>query len=310
MALRSPRRPLSWSRSPQPPLSPKMRVYSLFPPRTETRIRTQNSDRLVFKLGDSRSGVVVRVASRQSGAGDDAWSSGSGRTKAFVAAAGDPAGRARALPAGSGLRSVGRDDAVDLVMPADRTGRDAGERENVALVVLGEGQHVGHRAHARHRRLVQCPLAVGALRPDEDLAIHGGEPFRPVAEDVLAGPRRMRAAVDIAAGDRDSQASLRYRGAVVVDQDRVGQPVLVARGRVGVRVDVVEALVAFHPAPAVVAALLDDVDFLDRILLDVGAEQLLVAAHVEGAAPRVAQAVGPDLRQGVVAADEGIVGRN
>src|SRR5215203_3395935 len=73
-ALRSPRRPLSWSRPPQPPLSPKMRVCSLFPPRTGTRIRTPNSDRLVFKLGDGRSGVVVRVASRQSGAGDDAWS--------------------------------------------------------------------------------------------------------------------------------------------------------------------------------------------------------------------------------------------
>src|SRR5829696_3565186 len=125
--------------------------------------------------------------------------SGSDRTKAFGAAAGDPAERARAPPAGSGLRSVGRDDAVDLVMPADRTGRDAGERENVALVVLREGQHVGHRAHARHRRLVERPLAVAALRRDEDLAIHGGEALRPVAEDVLAGPRRMGAAVDIAA---------------------------------------------------------------------------------------------------------------
>src|SRR5215217_8305728 len=204
--------------------------------------------------------------------------SGSGRTKAFVAAAGDPAGRARAPPAGSGLRSVGRDDAVDLVMPADRTGRDAGERENVTLVVLREGQHVGHRGHARHRRLFVCPLAVGALRRDEDLAVHGGKPLRPVAEDVLAGPRRMRAAVDIAAGDRDSQASLRYRGAVVVDQDRVGEPVLVARGRVGVWVDVVETLVAFHPAPAVVAALLDDVDFLDRILLDARARPASPAA--------------------------------
>src|SRR3954469_3197901 len=122
----------------------------------------------------------------------------------MVASGGDPAGRL----AGSGLRSVGRDDAVDLVMPADRTGRDAGERENVALVVLGEGQHVRYRAHARHRRLVERPLAVAALRRDEDLAIHGGEALRPVAEDVLAGPRRMRAAVDIAAGDRDSQASL------------------------------------------------------------------------------------------------------
>src|SRR3954471_5604333 len=94
-----------------------------------------------------------------------------------------------------------------------------------------------------------CVHAVGALRGDEDLAVHGGEALRPVAEDVLAGPRRMGAAVDIAAGDRDSQASLGYGGAVVVDQDRVGQPVLVAGGRVGVRVDVVEALVAFHPAP-------------------------------------------------------------
>src|SRR3954464_11177035 len=124
--------------------------------------------------------------------------SGSGRTKAFVAAAGGPARGARAPTAGSGLRSVGRDDAVALVMPADRTGRDAGERVNVALVVLREGQHVGHRAHARHRRLFLCPLAVGALRRDEDLAVHGGEPLRPVAEDVLAAPRRMRAAVDIA----------------------------------------------------------------------------------------------------------------
>src|SRR3954462_6932013 len=129
-------------------------------------------------------------------------------TSGSRAAAGDPAGG----PAGWALRSVGRDDAVDLVMPADRTGRDAGEREHVALVVLGEGQHVGHRAHARHRRLVEGPLAVGALRRDEDLAVHGGKPLRPVAEDVLAGPRRMGAAVDIAAGDRDSQASLRYRG--------------------------------------------------------------------------------------------------
>src|SRR3954451_22477884 len=75
-------------------------------------------------------------------------------------------------------------------------------------------------------------------------------PLRPVAEDVLAGPRRMGAAVDIAAGDRNSQASLGDRGAVVVDHDRVGQPVLVARRWVGVRVDVVEAFVANVPASA------------------------------------------------------------
>ena len=97
------------------------------------------------------------------------------------------------------------------------------------------------------------------------------------------------------------------RCAVLVLEDRRREPGLVAAGRMVVGLDIVEAVRGLHLAPAAVLALGDDVDLLVAVLLDVAAEQLVLAAHVEGAAPRVAVPVGPDPRVGVGVAGERIV---
>src|SRR6185295_8767055 len=117
---------------------------------------------------------------------------------------------------------------VDLVVAADRAGRDAGQRVDLATLILRESQDIGDRLHALDLSDFHGPLAVGALGAEKDLAVHLGERLRPVAEDVFALPGLMCAAVDVAAGDRDTEASLRLRGAVLVDHDRLREPGLVA----------------------------------------------------------------------------------
>src|SRR6516225_2144732 len=82
-------------------------------------------------------------------------------------------------------------------------------------------------------------------------------------------------------------------------QDRVGP-------LGAVRPEVVRALL---DAPAVVAAFLDQVHALPKILAhlaDPEVARLWVEAHL----PRLTQAVGPDLRPGGAAVDEGIVLRH
>ena len=56
----------------------------------------------------------------------------------------------------------------------------------------------------------------------------------------------------------------------------------------------IEAVRAFHHVPAVVAALLQDVDFFPAILANVGDEEA-AADGLQGKAPGIAQPVGKDL---------------
>src|SRR5205823_10865733 len=62
----------------------------------------------------------------------------------------------------------------------------------------------------------------------------------------------------------------------------------------------------FANAPAVVAALLDDVDFFPEILADVGSVEEF-GDGIEGHAPDVANAEAVDFWAGVGLADEGVV---
>src|SRR5262249_18147272 len=133
---------------------------------------------------------------------------------------------------------------------------------------------------------------------------------RPIAEDVLALPRLMRAAIDVTAGDRDPHAVLLHGRAVGIDHDRLGETGLVTGGRVGVGLLEVEALVAFHATPTHVVALGNDVDLFPRVLLHVTAHHPPVTAHVKRATPWVAHTVSPDLRLGIAAPHERIVGGN
>src|SRR5215207_5441712 len=85
--------------------------------------------------------------------------SGSGRTKAFVAAAGDPAGR----PVGSGLRSVGRDDEAARSTQTARSASDilVGKCKSAIRSLLTDH---GLSTHYRARARVQADQA-GRLGP-------------------------------------------------------------------------------------------------------------------------------------------------
>ena len=70
-----------------------------------------------------------------------------------------------------------------------------------------------------------------------------------------------------------------------------------------------ERVQALAPVPAVVAALLDEVDLLVQVLADVAGPELAGLA-VERHPPDVAQAIGLDLRPRVLRADERVVLRD
>ena len=124
-------------------------------------------------------------------------------------------------------------------------------------------------------------------------------------------PCLVRTTIDVPASHGDALAIRFYRGAVVVDDDRRRQ----ARPGRSLR----DASRAQHnrstcrlpcAASRRFAPLSDDVDLLVGILLHIGAEERLVAAHIEGASPRVAQPERPDLGQRIALADERIVCRD
>src|SRR5438552_17107013 len=102
---------------------------------------------------------------------------------------------------------------------------------------------------------------------------------REVAVEVRpAQPRQLRAVVDDAAGHRP-------RLGVVVLGDRLGERL---RPRLAVEV---KRMTALHDAPAVVGALLDEVNLLPEVLAVVADPQvarLAVDAHPPGAAETVA----------------------
>src|SRR5690606_29003593 len=52
----------------------------------------------------------------------------------------------------------------------------------------------------------------------------------------------------------------------------------------------------------------NNADLLIRVLLNISADQLVVAAHVERTAPRIAQTISPDFGQRIITANEGIIG--
>src|SRR5436190_24156927 len=72
----------------------------------------------------------------------------------------------------------------------------------------------------------------------------------------------------------------------------------------------IKAVESFAQAPAVVAAVDDDIDLLPPILTDVGNDQIMFAAAIERNAPRIAQAVSVDFRQARFAIGERIVPGN
>src|SRR5690606_10710003 len=100
------------------------------------------------------------------------------------------------------------------------------------------------------------------------------ERLGPVAENVLAVPILVFAAIHEAAGHRDAFAVLSLGRAVIVIEDRHGQTALVTVSRVIIGLQEVEALVGFHPAPAEIGTFRNDADLLVRVLLNIAADQL------------------------------------
>ena len=124
------------------------------------------------------------------------------------------------------------------------------------------------------------------------------------ANDLLQSPKMylpshsaMAAAIDVAAGHRDALAALGLRRAVLVLEDRRDQARAVALAP-GARSAARSRSSGWPPCAASRGwrRPRDDAHLLVAVLLHVAAEQLVVAAHVERAAPRVAQAVAPRSR--------------
>ncbi len=129
-------------------------------------------------------------------------------------------------------------------------------------------------------------LHEGARRDSEDAAAPE------IAEDVGAGERCDRAAIDIAPGDR---RALFRPGAMAIFEHGFDQP---GRRDAGI------AVRALAEAPAIIAALVlraEQIDFLPRALPDI-ADQQVVAP--EGGAERVAQAIGVHFGRAARAAGE------
>src|ERR1043165_7759363 len=189
------------------------------------------------------------------------------------------------MPRGAPLRSRIRID--DLI---EHAAIDVGDVE-LAARVLAEGADGERRGEHRPRSSRAVRLR-GA--PDRARAI--------VAVEVdAAQPGETRAAIAIAAGDGAAEA-------VAVLEDRHGEADgrAVGRGVVAVR--------RFHQTPAVVlaagAARGLQVDLFILVLADVGDPEVAGLA-IEGEAPRVAQAVRPDLaaRAGARGERVGEIGR-
>src|SRR5690606_41925117 len=82
--------------------------------------------------------------------------------------------------------ATGWNDTIDFVITPNRASADAGQDENLAIVILGEGQNVGQPFHTLHFGFFHRPAAVGAPGREENLAIHLVERLGPVAENVFS----------------------------------------------------------------------------------------------------------------------------
>src|SRR5688572_1849483 len=70
-----------------------------------------------------------------------------------------------------------------------------------------------------------------------------------------------------------------------------------------------ERVASLHHAPAVVAAAPDEIDHLPQVLPDFARPEPL-RRRIEGELPDLPMAEGPDLSAGILAAGEGIIGRD
>src|SRR5690606_29381025 len=196
-------------------------------------------------------------------------------------------------PRGPDGPARGRRPPPRALRPADPVDHAAAVVGHVQLaaVVLAERRDV-EAGLVQQRDLPRAAGEVGAPDPAGD----------EVAEDVGAPQLgHGAAAVEVAAADRAAPAA-----AAGVGDDRHHQALGVAAGAR------LEALGPLHHVPAVVLAARGagglQVHLLEPVLADVG-DVKVAGLAVEAEAPRVAQAVGPDLGPGALAVHEGVVWR-
>jgi len=134
------------------------------------------------------------------------------------------------------------------------------------------------------------------------------EGHAPVAKDVFTLPRLVAAAIDRTTNHVHTIAIFALELDTVIVLDDWSNHVFGITGlQVVIRVVVIEAVSSFHYAPAVVAATGNDVHFLVTVLLNVGHEEFVRAASVEGHPPRVAETICEDLAPGTLLINKGIV---
>src|SRR5262249_45303468 len=118
--------------------------------------------------------------------------------------------------------------------------------------------------------------------------------------------RHLPAAIDEAAGDGAAvRVAVRRDG----ERETFREFAVRQRRQIGL-VPVIDDEIALIGAPAIIGARLAEIDFLHTGLADVGDQHLLGAAAVPTEALGIAQAARPYFRQHVLAAQEGIGGRN
>lgn len=196
---------------------------------------------------------------------------------------------------------------MDFAVFAGKGVGAVGEDVEFTVFVFAEGEDEAFEFAADLQAFGGPGFAFGAGGDQED-ALGEDEGFGPVAEDVFAGEIGDGfAAVDIAAGDGDAVGvGVVFVGAeIFVFESGVAEGFAGGvRGGAGfrslARIFLVEGVEAFAGGPAVVGAFGDDVNFFPNVLADVGDEKFALAGAVEGEAPGVAEAVGPDFGAGLV----------
>ena len=179
----------------------------------------------------------------------------------------------------------------------------------ITFEVLLNGQHMRFKIAIGHVGSLKAPLTTAISCCIESTAL-AAKRHTPVRKEILALPRFMVTAVYGAAYHVNAEAVLTFElVAVIILYNWSNHASLIAECEVVIRVQVIEAVICFHNTPAVVTTTGNDVHFLITVLLNVGHEELVVAASVEGHPPRVSKTICEDLASSTFLINKWIVRR-
>ncbi len=159
-----------------------------------------------------------------------------------------------------------------------------------------------------HVSPLKAPLATAFGRSIKPATL-AAEGHAPVAKEIFTLPGLVAAAIDGTTNHVYTIAilTLEFNAVIVLDDWGNHFVVGITELRVVIRVEVIEALISFQYAPAVVATTGNDVHFLVTVLLNVGHEELVLAAGVEGHPPGIPKAICEDLTPSTLLINKRIV---